>query len=549
MEIVIQRMLFELLGGVGIFLYSITTMRTGLQSIAGNKLKDILDRFTSNPLIGFLAGILVTGMIQSSTATTVITVGLVGAGFMNLRQAIGVILGANIGTTVTALIIGFNIEEYSLPIIAIGAFLLFFFKKKTMQNIGQIIFGLGGIFYGLELISIGVEPMSELEMFKGLSLQLSSIPLLGVLVGTISTMLVHSSSAAIGILQGLYADSLISLEAALPILYGDNIGTTISAVIVSIGTSTVAKRAASIHVFINVMGTIIFLILLQPFAALILWISGSIHLSPEMAIAFAHALYNIFSSLLFLPFISVLILFAKKLIPGEDSVIEYRAKRLDPHLIKQSTSIALGQAKEEVIFMGEFAIKGLKESLLFFKTKHEPHAMHTKQMEDFLNSLDRKITNYLIDIGLYSLTERESEEQNKLISIVRELEGIGDLFDDIIDHSEYGISLKVNFSKHGVGGLEELFELTIATVKEAMNALDQNNKDAAKLAIEKKDLLNKMEEELRKEHVLRIQSGECSPQAEIVFIDIINNLVRIGDHAVNIAHVLLKEENFYEVVR
>lgn len=549
MEIDVQRMIFELLGGLGIFLYGITIMRTGLQKCAGNKIKDILDRFTSNPLIGFLAGIVVTGMIQSSTATTVITVGLVSAGFMTLRQAIGVILGANIGTTVTAFIIGINIEEYALLIIAIGAFLLFFFRKQTLKSIGQIFFGLGSLFYGMDLINQGMEPVSKLDAFQELTFQLSSTPLLGVLLGTISTMLIHSSSATIGILQGFYAESFISLEAALPILYGDNIGTTVTAVIVSIGASTAAKRTAGIHVLVNVVGMIIFLILLKPFAAVILSLTTAFHLSPEMAIAFAHGIYNILSSLLFLPFINVIIQFIQKLIPGRDSIMDYRSKRLNPRLIEQSTAIALGQAKEEVIFMGNLAIKGLEESHLFLKTRKEKLAKNSKHTEELLSNLDRKITNYLVDIGLFSLSEYESEEQKKLINTVRDIKSMGDLFENIIEHTEYHIAMKVNFSDQALVNLDEMFQLTVNTVKSAMISLDQNNKDLANQVIKKNVLIDNMIEDLRTQHVLQLQSGECSPQSGIVFIDLISNLGRIGNHAANIANSVLKEQKYFQEVR
>ncbi|WP_394232235.1 Na/Pi cotransporter family protein [Niallia oryzisoli] len=549
MEIEVQRVILELLGGLGIFFYGLSTMRMGLQKCAGNKIKDILDRYTKNPFTGFLAGILVTAMIQSSTATSVITVGLVSAGFMTLRQAIGVILGANIGTTVTAFVIGINIEEYALLIIAVGSFLLFFIKKKTVQNVGQVVFGIGALFYGLDLITLGMEPLSMLDTFHNLTLQLSSIPLLGVLLGTITTILIHSSSATIGILQGLYADHIISLEAALPILYGDNIGTTVTAVIAAIGTSTAAKRTAGIHVLINILGTIFFLILLQPFAALILWLTSVIHLSPEMAIAFAHGFYNLSSSLLFLPFINVLILLIKKLIPGDDVLIEYREKRLDPHLIVKSPSIALGQAKEEIIFMGKFAIKGLEESYHFFQKKQVKHANSARQIEDFLNNFDLKITNYLVDIESSSLSEHELKGQHNLINTVRDIEEIGDLFENILEHIDYQIAMKVNLTNHALEDLDEMFELTVDTVKTAITALDQNNKDIAKKVMEKGSLINKMVEEFRSHHVIRLQSGECSHQAGIVFIDIISNLKRIGNHAANIANSIIKVQNDYQEAR
>src|SRR4051794_5292944 len=301
-----QEILFQFFGGLGLFLFSIKYMGDGLQKAAGDRLRGILDRFTTNPFMGVLVGIVVTGLIQSSSGTTVITVGLVSAGFMTLRQAIGVIMGANIGTTVTAFIIGFNVGEYALPIIALGAVLLFFFKSKRIHYIGQIVFGFGALFYGLELMSEGMKPLRSLETFQELTIELSTNPLLGVLFGTLFTVAVQSSSATIDILQGIYAESLIHLDAAIPILFGDNIGTTITAVLASIGTSVTAKRAAATHVLFNLIGTTIFMLLLKPFTSLILTLQALIGLSPEMTIAFAHGIFNTTNTLILLPFVSVL---------------------------------------------------------------------------------------------------------------------------------------------------------------------------------------------------------------------------------------------------
>ncbi|HZH58191.1 MAG TPA: Na/Pi cotransporter family protein, partial [Metabacillus sp.] len=262
MELDIQKMIFEFIGGLGIFLFGIKYMGDGLQRSAGDKLRDILDKFTTNPIMGVLAGIIVTILIQSSSGTTVITVGLVSAGFMNLRQAIGVIMGANIGTTVTAFIIGIKVSDYALPIIAVGALLLFFFKNKRVHNLGQIVFGFGTLFYGLELMGDGMKPLRSLEAFHDLTVSMSSNPLLGVLVGTIFTVIVQSSSATIGILQELFGQGLVDINAALPVLFGDNIGTTITAVLASIGASVAARRAALTHVIFNLIGTTVFLIFL-----------------------------------------------------------------------------------------------------------------------------------------------------------------------------------------------------------------------------------------------------------------------------------------------
>lgn len=542
MELNVQQMLFEFLGGLGIFLYGIKFMGDGLQKSAGDRLRDLLDRFTTNPIMGVLAGVLVTILIQSSSATTVITVGLVSAGFMTLRQAIGVIMGANIGTTVTAFIIGIDIGEYALPIIAFGSILLFFFKNKKVNNLGQIVFGFGALFYGLELMSGGMKPLRSLEAFHDLTVSMSSNPILGVVVGTVFTVIVQSSSATIGILQGLFSEELINLDAALPVLFGDNIGTTITAVLAAIGASVAARRAAAVHVLFNLIGTTIFLILLKPFTLLIETLQGKMDLNPEMTIAFAHGIFNSTNTLIQLPFVAVLAWIVTKLIPGEDAVAEYKAKHLDPVFIEQSPSIALGQAKEEVLRMGAFSVRGLEETVQYLKTGNQKHSGSAYQLEDAINNLDRKITDYLIKLSTSSLSAHESAEHTVLMDTVRDIERIGDHFENIIELIDYKQANKVSITDSAMADLEQMCKLTISTVKEALQALDHNDKIAAEHVVKKEEEIDKMERKLRKQHILRLNEGVCSGQAGIVYVDIVSNLERIGDHAVNIAEAVLGEE-------
>lgn len=542
MELNLQEMLFEFFGGLGIFLYGIKFMGDGLQKSAGERLRDILDRFTTNPLMGVLAGIFVTVLLQTSSGTTVITVGLVSAGFMTLRQAIGVIMGANIGTTVTAFIIGIDIGEYALPIIAVGSIMLFFFKNKKIHNFGQIVFGFGALFYGLELMSGGMKPLRSLESFHDLTVEMSSNPILGVVIGTLFTVIVQSSSATIGILQSLHAESMINLDGALPILFGDNIGTTITAVLAAIGTSVAAKRAAATHVLFNLIGTTIFLIILGPFTKLIELLTNNLNLNPEMSIAFAHGIFNTTNTLIQLPFIAILALIVTKLIPGEDTIVDYKAQHLDPVFIEQSPSIALGQAKEEVLRMGQFALKGLEETNQFLKTKNTKHSSTAYQLEDAINNLDRKITDYLVDLATSSLSGHESEEHSMLIDTVRDIERIGDHFENILELIEYQQANKVKITDSAMDDLETMFNLTVRTVEEALQALDQKNLEIASEVVKKENEIDSMERTLRKQHILRMNEGSCSGQAGIVFVDIISNLERIGDHAVNIAEYVLGDQ-------
>lgn len=536
-----QEMIFQFVGGLGLFLFAIKYMGDGLQKAAGDRLRDILDRFTTNPIMGVLVGIFVTVLIQSSSGTTVITVGLVSAGFMTLRQAIGVIMGANIGTTVTAFIIGIDVGEYAYPIIFIGAVMLFFFKKNRIQNIGQILFGFGGLFIGLEMMSSGMKPLREFPAFIDMTLSMSDSPVLGVLVGTIFTLIVQSSSATVGILQGLYAEGLIDLKGALPVLFGDNIGTTITAVLAALGASVAARRAAATHVLFNVVGTIVFMLILGLFTNYVIWLSGILNLEPKMQIAFAHGSFNIANTLIQLPFIGAWAYLVTKLIPGEDTLIEYKPKHLDEALIAQSPSIALGQAKQEVVRMGEFSVQGLQETLKYLQTGDEKHAQMTIQLEEAINVLDEKTTDYLVALSKQSLSNNDSQVHHALLDSIRDIERIGDHFENLVELINFKANNRVRLSDDAMDELVEMFELTVDTVSLSIQALGQRSEEFANVVIEKEDKIDEMERKLRKRHIHRLNQGVCSGSAGIVFVDIISNLERIGDHAVNIAEAILDD--------
>ncbi|QTM99842.1 DUF47 family protein [Sediminibacillus dalangtanensis] len=541
MDINVQSLIFEFVGGLGIFLLGLKFMGDGLQKSAGDRLRDILDRFTSNPFMGVLAGIIVTVLIQSSSGTTVLTVGLVNAGFMTLRQSIGVIMGANIGTTVTAFIIGIDLGEYALPIMAVGAFMLFFFKNNKVTYLGQTIFGFGSLFYGLELMSSGMSPLRDVQAFHDLTLNMSSTPVLGVVIGTLFTFIVQSSSATIGILQGLFEQGAIDINAALPVLFGDNIGTTITAILASIGATIAAKRAAFTHVIFNVIGTTIFLILLPLYTRYVSYLQDVFNLNPEMTIAFAHGSFNLANTILQFPFIGALAFIVTKLIPGEDTVIEYKPKHLDPIFIQQSPSVALDQAKEEVIRMGEYAYKGLEEASLYLNNHSQKHADMALQVEGALNNLDKEITEYLVSLSGTSFSEADSAKHSALMDSVRDIERIGDHFENIVELVDYKISNKVVITEQAQQDLNDMFDLTLITVKQAIKALGEMDREEALAVVQKEDQIDQMERAYRKKHIIRMNEGSCSGPAGIVFVDIISNLERIGDHAVNIAEEVLGE--------
>ncbi|GHI00383.1 Na/Pi cotransporter family protein [Neobacillus kokaensis] len=538
----VQEMIFTFIGGLGIFLFGIKFMGDGLQKSAGDRLRDILDRFTSNPLMGVLAGMFVTVLIQSSSGTTALTVGLVSAGFMTLRQAIGVIVGANIGTTVTAFIIGIEIDEYALPIIAVGAALLFFFKNQKLQSFGQIVFGFGALFFGLDLMSQGMKPLRSLDMFHDLTVSMSDNPLLGVLVGTVFTVIVQSSSATIGILQELFAQDAIQLNAALPVLFGDNIGTTITAVLASIGTSIAARRAALVHVLFNVIGTIIFMIFLIPYTKLIGFLQHSIHLNPEMTIAFAHGTFNVTNTIMQFPFIAVLAWIVTKVVRGEDQVIDFKAKHLNPIFIENSPSLALGQAKEEVVRMAEISLLGLQEANDYFQTKQKKHADSAIQLEKVIDSLDKQITDYLVEISAKPLPGAISQKHEILLDSVRGIERIGDHVENIVEAIEYQIRNRVAISDDASHEVNEMMSLVISTLTDAISALKNFDIDLARQVIQKEQQIDNMERQLRKNHIVRLNERICKGEGGVTFTEIISNLERIGDHSANIAEAVLGDD-------
>lgn len=537
-----QEIAFHFLGGLGLFLYSIKTMGDGLQQAAGDRLRYYIDKYTSNPFFGILVGIGMTALIQSSSGVTVITVGLVSAGLLTLRQAIGIVMGANIGTTVTSFIIGFKLGDYALPMLFLGAVCLFFTKNRTINNIGRIVFGVGGIFFALNLMSGAMEPLKDLQVFKDYMVELSKNPILGVLVGTGLTLLIQASSATIGILQNLYASHLIDLQGALPVLFGDNIGTTITAIIASLGANIAAKRVAAAHVAFNVIGTVICIIFLVPFTGLIQWFESFLNLAPEMTIAFAHGTFNITNTIIQFPFIGALAFIVTKLIPGEDEVVKYEPLYLDEQLIKQAPSIALGNAKKELLHLGNYAAKVFDLSYDYIINSNEKVVEKGHKTEEAINTIDEKLTRYLISLSGEALSQKESEVLTNILDSSRDLERIGDHAEALLNLNDYLQRKNVQFSEAALEELAEIYLKTSDFVKDALESVENNDLEKAQALIERHEDINNMERVLRKTHIKRLNNGECSTQAGVNFIDIISHYTRVSDHAMNLAEKVLAEQ-------
>lgn len=541
-----QSMLFQFFGGLGIFLFGLKYMGDGLQRSAGDNLRNILNKFTSTPLRSVLAGILVTVLIQSSSGTTVLAVGLVSAGFMNLEQAIGVIMGANIGTTITAFIIGFHVGAYALPIMAIGAMLLFFTKNSFMNSIGQIIFGFGCLFYGLDLMGTGMEPLEQLPQFRSLMTDLSDHPFYGVLAGTGMTLVVQSSSATVGILQELYSQNSIALDAALPILFGNNIGTTITAILAAIGASLPAKRAAASHVIFNLTGTAFILLILAPFTVVLTNLSTALNLNPAMQLAFAHGLFNVLNVLIQMWFIHQLAVLVTKMVPGEERIVKYDATNLDYTIIQTSPSVALNQAKLEVEQMGSFVTDEFHATYKYYLDHNDLYKQDTLQLEEIVNTIDYKLTEYLTFISREELPFHSSNDHAIMIDITKYLERIGDHCENIVRNIEDATKaakrdIRTNKNQQDVQTilmdeeLVNLFAIVERNVQEAIASYVQDNQLLAEKVIQREEEVNEAEQTIRERYIQRLNSGIGLPSEGILFIDIVSNLERISDHSVKIA--------------
>ncbi|MGT2666764.1 Na/Pi cotransporter family protein [Streptococcus rifensis] len=537
-----QEIAFGFFGGLGLFLFSIKYMGDGLQQAAGDRLRYYIDKYTSNPFLGVLVGLGMSALIQSSSGVTVITVGLVSAGLLTLRQAIGIVMGANIGTTVTSFLIGFNLGDYALPMIFIGAALLFFTTNRKLNNLGRVLFGIGGIFFSLNIMSGAMEPLKSVTAFQDYLATLGDKPVMGVLIGTGLTILIQSSAAIIGIVQGLHASDLLDLQGSIPILLGSNIGTCITAVFAAIGANVSAKRVAGAHILFNVIGTLIFMVFLSPFTALIDGMQNVWSLSPAMAVAFAHGSFNITNTILLFPFIGGLTYLVTKLIPGEDEIVKYEAIYLDKLVLKQAPSIALGNAKKELIHLGAYATQSFEAAFYFIETGNEKYADMTRKYEDVVNGIDEELTNYLIELSSELLTQHEGVILSSILDSTRDLERIGDHGVNLINLMEYNLSKNIRFSQAATKELDQLYHMTHTLILDALKAIADNERDLANELVSRHQAIKRFERQIRKAHIKRMNSGECAVLAGLNFIDLITPCTRIADHAMNLAEKVIDNQ-------
>ncbi len=553
MEIV--KSLFTFAGGLGMFLYGMNIMADGLQKGAGNKMKQLMGFLTNNRIIGVLVGALVTAIIQSSSATTVMVVGFVNAGIINLTQAVGVIMGANVGTTVTGWLVSMNEwgaflkPDFFAPVlIAIGAFILMFAKRSGKKTIGEILVGFGVLFVGLSFMSGAIEPYSDSPIFATAFRVLGGNPFLGILTGAVVTAIIQSSSASVGILQTLALNGMVTWNSAVYITLGQNIGTCITALLSSAGANKTAKRAAVIHLLFNMIGAVVFGV-----GMFIIF-----HINPAFAsssidsvqISIFHTIFNITNTLILFPFANKLVQLSgliirddeqekaqlPEIVDEEEDILRHLDKR-----ILESPSFALENADQEILHMARITCQNVENSFKAVMGNDEDCVALVLQEEKSIDRLAKKLSKYLVQVSSLSLTEQQHMVVNHLFYTVSDIERIGDHAENIAELAKYKIENHIEFSDTAHEELKGLMSYVSSSLDYSIKARTEMSWEAVQKAKEYEDLVDYVESELREKHIERLAKNLCKPTSGVVFLDLLTNLERISDHADNMSTYVKKE--------
>ena len=541
---------FGFLGGLGMFLYGMSIMADGMQKTAGSKMSSFLGMLTNNRFLAIALGALITAIIQSSGATTVMVVGFVSAGVLNLSQAVGVIMGANIGTTITAWIVSmsqlgdaFEIMKpsfYAPAIIGIGALLLVFSKSQKKKTIGEILIGLGLLFIGLDFMSGSIKPYTNAPIFAKAFEVLGGNPILGMIIGAVVTALLQSSSASVGILQTLAMNGIVTTNAAIYITLGQNIGSCVTAMLSSMGGSRTAKRAAVMHLTFNVIGAVVFGTLGFIFFSLRPAFAASNINAVQISIF--HTIFNLTMTTLLFPFADVLVKISGMVVKEkeesepvvEDAETAATLKHLDERIF-ESPAFAVETAALEVVHMGQITYENVVRAIDAVLTVNSDEVETVFKTEQTINNMEKMLTEYLIKVDNLSLTEKQKKVVNNLFYSVSDIERIGDHAENLAEQAQYMVEHGLQFSTTGADDLKSISDSVLKSFQYAIDARQNGNMEAVRKVSQYEDDVDSQEEELREKHIERLSAGECKASAGVVFLDIISNLERVSDHAYNLA--------------
>ncbi len=548
----VKDMIFGVVGGLGLFLFGMGILSEGLKKVAGKRLRKFLAALTKHRVIAVLVGAATTCLIQSSSATTVMTIGLVNAGLLTLKQALSVVLGANIGTTFTAWLVSglavFKITTYALPAIGVGFLLNILGKTQKTRNIGQVLLGFGILFIGINFLKEAFGPLEQSANVRSALIWVGRRPLLAILAGTLITMLLQSSSASIAMVQLLAfggafgAEWHDALRVAIPFILGDNIGTTITAQIAALRTSVNSRRAAMGHTLFNVIGVAYMFPLVSTgwFANFVEFITP-MQLSQStimVHIAVAHSSFNIVNTVIFLPIITWLEFLVKKLVPAKDEMLAGRAVVLEEHLLKTPV-IAMDQARREIVRMAQTAGVAVNQAIEGLMKNDRKELDAARQTEDIVDNFQYEITSYLAALSGRELPEKLTIALPVLLHTVNDLERVSDHAVNIVEIAERKVDQKLSFSEEAEGEIDQLKSEANQMLGRIIVALENDDAKAATSALDNENALNRMQIEFRRSHVQRMTDGVCSTEAGLIFIDLVDNVEKIGDHLTNIAQSVI----------
>ena len=519
-------------GGLGLFLYGMKLMSDGLENGAGEKLKGILEKITSNKVIGVLVGTIVTAIIQSSSATTVMVVSFVNAGLMTLTQATGVILGSNIGTTITAQMVSFNLEVIAPIFIGVGAIVMMSAKKKRIKDLAYIALGFGILFMGMGLMSSSLKPISNLQIFNDFISVIGKNHFLGVLVGLTMTAILQSSSATTGILVALANSGNIDMNVAFPIILGCNIGTCVTAILAGLTANRTAKKAALLHLLFNIFGTVLFL----PFSDKVVTFVN--YLTPDNVarqVANAHTIFNVVITIFILPISKYFVMLVNHILPDDEGKESCGAIYLDKKLL-ETPIVASGQVIKETIRMANKAKNNLELAMEVFLNWNEEKMKKVYANESIINTLERDITEYLIELSQHNLPEENAKLVSQAYHTINDIERIGDHAENIVELAIQKYENNITLSYDGYKEVRQLFEVTLRSITIAIESFKSN--EISDDEVEKvEEEIDSLEKQFRENNINRLSAKTCLADAGIMFFDLLSNLERIGDHANNIATV------------
>ncbi len=525
---------FGTVGGLALFLYGLHTLSAGLKKVTGENIKIILEKLTGNPLKGSLIGALTTSVMQSSSLTMVTLIGLVNAGLLTLRQGIGVMLGSEIGTTITAQLIAFQIGLYFLPIIAFGFFLSFLTKNRKYKSVGQTILGFGILFLGMNIISSSIQPLQSEEGLKSFLSGLGKVPIFGVAIGAIITGVLQSSSALTGLVLSMGVNDLITLSAAIAMIFGANIGTCFTGLVASIGSSLSSKRLALAQLMINIIGVSIFFPFLTNFAGFMEMTASDL----PRQIANAHTFFNLIVTALMLPLTGSLVVVVTKLLPGEEMKVKKGTEFIDKKLLNVP-SIALSQAEKEIVRMAKMTYDMLDKATIAVLSDDRKMIENVMEMEQVVDEINVSIDRFLDEIPSENLTARELRKLAYFKHSITDIERVGDHANNLAELTEEKLKERVSFSKDAVSELETMSQKTKLAYETALIVLGDGNKEFVQRVLDLEDEIDFLQKTIEANHVQRLERKICNPLLGIIFVDILRNLERIADHSTNIANATI----------